>query len=244
MTIAAETEGREGAPSDHNHTDGHHGLTSTFRSIWAPLSQNFFQIAIISVAFFFVGGLFMAVWRSQDVIRPLADAQYARGLITFLVASAAVLIALVLTLFAVTSNLDPEQEGRFNRGKEVLTIFIGVLGTIVGFYFGSTPTVQVEALSTSPIIISNERPKNGETVTIAALVAGGAPPYAYEIRFIPSGILADVNEQSAAAGVIQHAIAIPASINPDSEVTFHVEIKDSFGKSTIIPGKKIVLVGE
>jgi hypothetical protein len=33
----------------------------------------------------------------------------------------------------------PTCRERFTLGKEVLTILIGVLGTIVGFYFGSAP---------------------------------------------------------------------------------------------------------
>lgn len=60
----------------------------------------------------------------------------ARGLITFFVAMITVAIALILTLSAVLSNSSDYKE-RFALGKEILTIFIGILGTIVGFYFGS-----------------------------------------------------------------------------------------------------------
>jgi hypothetical protein len=70
----------------------------------------------------------------------------ARGLITFLVAIVTVAIAIILTLSAVMSSSKDYKE-RFALGKEVLTIFIGVLGTIVGFYFGSA---QIDKAATPP----------------------------------------------------------------------------------------------
>ena len=71
----------------------------------------------------------------------------ARGLITFLVAIVTVAIAIILTLSAVMSSSKDYKE-RFALGKEILTIFIGVLGTIVGFYFGSA---QIEKAAANPI---------------------------------------------------------------------------------------------
>lgn len=62
----------------------------------------------------------------------------ARGLITILFAFSTVFMATILIRSVITSNhLDTEK--RFQMGKEVLTIFIGILGTIIGFYFGSAP---------------------------------------------------------------------------------------------------------
>ena len=62
----------------------------------------------------------------------------ARGLITTLFAIMTVALALILILSVLFSS-SPDYEKRFVLGKEVLTIFIGILGTIVGFYFGSAP---------------------------------------------------------------------------------------------------------
>lgn len=71
----------------------------------------------------------------------------ARGLITFLVAIITVAIAIILTLSAVLSDSTDYKE-RFALGKEILTIFIGVLGTIVGFYFGSA---QIDKSLANPV---------------------------------------------------------------------------------------------
>jgi hypothetical protein len=62
----------------------------------------------------------------------------ARGLITVIVAIITVAIAFVLILSVMLSSSADYKE-RFNLGKEILTIFIGILGTVIGFYFGSAP---------------------------------------------------------------------------------------------------------
>lgn len=83
-----------------------------------------------------LAGLIYIVWTSS---RQGADStEAARNLITFLVAVITIVIALILTLMAFFSNL-PDLKERFAMGREILTILIGVLGTIVGFYYGSAP---------------------------------------------------------------------------------------------------------
>ena len=85
-------------------------------------------ITIIAIAAIIYGGKLSTIGDGSSNV--------ARGLITFLVAIVTVSIAIMLTLSAVLSNSADYKE-RFALGKEILTIFIGVLGTIVGFYFGS-----------------------------------------------------------------------------------------------------------
>ncbi len=66
----------------------------------------------------------------------IANVDYARGMITLLFAVGTVMIALLLTLSAIFLTGDDAKE-RFDRGKEVLSLLIGIFGTIIGFYFGS-----------------------------------------------------------------------------------------------------------
>lgn len=82
----------------------------------------------------------------------------ARSLITYLVAVITIVIALILTLMAFFSTL-PDLKERFALGKEVLTILIGVLGTIVGFYYGSAPKEPARVTPTpSPTAAASPNP--------------------------------------------------------------------------------------
>lgn len=90
-------------------------------------------ISLIALA-----GLIYIVWINTK--SDVDSTEAARSLITYLVAVITIVIALILTLMAFFSTL-PDFKERFVMGKEVLTILIGVLGTIVGFYFGSAKTL-------------------------------------------------------------------------------------------------------
>ena len=74
----------------------------------------------------------------RGVLSGMARADYARGLITYIFAVVTIGIAVALVLSALTSqNPAKKTDARFQRGKEVLSLLLGVSGTIVGFYFGS-----------------------------------------------------------------------------------------------------------
>jgi len=93
--------------------------------------------SIFGLALLLFIGYGIAADRGQNFLKLLADRDFARGLITFLIAIATVGIAIILAISSLVSSGDKDDD-RFDRGKQVLTILIGVLGTIVGFYFGSS----------------------------------------------------------------------------------------------------------
>ena len=87
----------------------------------------------------------------QAFLSSLADKERARGLITFLIAITVVGVAMILSISSLILASGDEGDKRFDRGKQVLSVLIGVLGTIVGFYFGaetkpkeSNPTEQIQ----------------------------------------------------------------------------------------------------
>jgi PASTA domain-containing protein/putative Ig domain-containing protein len=90
--------------------------------------------------------------KDQKFLTNLANKEVARGLITFLVALATVGIAIILAISTLVLTEGEAGDKRFDRGKQVLSVLIGVLGTIVGFYFGAdtnsvkqiNPTVQTQ----------------------------------------------------------------------------------------------------
>lgn len=80
---------------------------------------------------------FIVTQSGQVFLIALSNKEVARGLITFLIAIATVGIALILAISTLVITEGPDDDKRFDRGKQVLSVLIGVLGTIVGFYFGS-----------------------------------------------------------------------------------------------------------
>jgi hypothetical protein len=95
---------------------------------------------ILAVAIFY--GLFI----NQNFFKLMADIGQARGLITFLFAFSTIAIIL---LVAITTFWMPTEDVqiRFEKAKDLLTIVIGVLGTILGFYFGSLAVSDRQAAS-------------------------------------------------------------------------------------------------
>jgi TM2 domain-containing membrane protein YozV len=83
----------------------------------------------------------------------LARTEVARGILTFIFGISTVGIALIVVLAVFLGNGQKDELAeRFQRGKDILTVLIGVFGAILGFYFGSekntpapllTPTVQL-----------------------------------------------------------------------------------------------------
>jgi cytochrome c len=68
----------------------------------------------------------------------LKNTEVARGLITFLVTFTTVSIAILLAIYALGSgNTSAEVKERFSLGMQILTALIGILGTVLGFYFAT-----------------------------------------------------------------------------------------------------------
>ena len=80
-------------------------------------------------------------------IKQAGEVNTARGLITFLVVFATVSIALTLVISLFFGN-EEHRKDRFALGQQVLTVFIGILGTIMGFYYaeGSVSVEKIDKL--------------------------------------------------------------------------------------------------
>jgi beta-lactam-binding protein with PASTA domain len=134
----------------------------------------------------------------QTFLQQLADKEKARGLITYLIAVATVGIAVIL---AISTQLLAEADGgdkRFDRGKQVLSILIGVLGTIVGFYFGAdttskTPTAQTQMAAAKITTATLPDGTANQTYTSTTLQATGlTAPLKWTVTpTLPDGLVLD-----------------------------------------------------
>jgi hypothetical protein len=160
------------------------------------------------------------IYGPQSLVEKLAKVENARGLITFILALGTMAIALVLVLAAL---LGGEQSAEnFGRGKEVLTILIGVFGTILGFYYGSESSQRKATLEISPFVVARS---TDETKTaLFTTVSGGQPPYAYSLKFNNK----NVHDLSGKSENGQISVNIDTgNIPPGEKVPFTLTVTDA-----------------
>jgi hypothetical protein len=176
-----------------------------------------------------------------NFLQSLKDMEVARGLITFLVTITTIAIAIILVIFAVSSTSNDEKieaafKDHFTNAKEVLTALIGVLGAIIGFYFGSMDTtkkqVKEPVLQVAPALIPKTTLHPGEILSLTSHVSGGKPPYKYSISFDPEiKIDPEIKEKAATDDdYIVEEIKIPAT-TPEKKYNIKLNIKDNSDKT-------------
>jgi len=152
----------------------------------------------------------------HEFLTKLSDKEIARGLITFLIAITTVGVAIILAISTLVLTEGDAGDKRFDRGKQVLSVLIGVLGTIVGFYFGSaveTKTAQ-QTLAITPTTLSDGvATKPYPSTTLQA--AGGILPLKWSVTpMLPDGLTLD-----PASGTIS---GTPKATFPKTTFTFAV----------------------
>lgn len=214
-------------------------LKSKFNADTFAKSLLFVSVVGVSVT------LLMIMYRifvlDSELLVLLSTTNNARGLITFLFAFGTIIISLILVLTTVFSRPGNESEfkyrkERFTQAKEVLALLLGILGTIVGFYFGTASNQpRLEKLEISEVVF-NKPPIVGDKLTILVKVRGGAQPYDYKILFSNNEI-ESVNGKSV-SGFISYSLLLPSTLeqgNIESNVSFFVFDKNGHSVSRIKP---------
>jgi hypothetical protein len=151
----------------------------------------------------------------QRFLYKLANKEVARGLITFLIAITTVGIAIILAISTLVLTEGDAGDKRFDRGKQVLSVLIGVLGTIVGFYFGSAPDAkQAQSLAITTTALPGGVANMPYPAT-TLMAVGGTPPYNWSVTpSLPADLVLD-----ALAGTITGTSKSPL---PKTKLTFTV----------------------
>jgi hypothetical protein len=155
---------------------------------WENTSSFIFSILGIVTLLALLAVLVVSVFTHNGPLEELGKFEIARGLITFLIAFTTVGIALILAISTVVLQDSPENDKRFDRGKQILTVLIGVLGTIVGFYFASNQG------GGAGFAITSTKLPNGSVGTkysdTQLTENGGTPPFKWIVSpLLPSGLL-------------------------------------------------------
>jgi hypothetical protein len=167
------------------------------------------------------------------VLTKMGQVEFARGLITYLFAVVTIGTAVVLVVSALTSDETPANERRFERGKEILALLLGVFGTIVGFYFGSAVAAKGQTEETivrmAPLRLSAGSATSGAEFTLTTYISGGKAPYKYGIGFDKNEIKAETPVEPN--GWITKTTTAP-KVTADRTALVRVVVEDADGHST------------
>jgi hypothetical protein len=155
----------------------------------------------------------------------MSQSQFARGLITYLFAVVTIGTSVVLVLSGLLGADDEATEKRFGRGKEILSLLLGVFGTIVGFYFGAEAaggrTDVPTELRLSALDVAAVPDSTPETYAVRAVVSGGEPPYEYGVAVNSSDVDADRAVRD------DNWITDTIIVTPDETTTIRVVVVDA-----------------
>jgi hypothetical protein len=218
------------------------GLMGCLDKVIAALVLSPMATVIGGISILLIGIIFFALAGKNEFLQNLANVEFARGLITFLFAIGTIGIALIITfsVFASERSLAESKE-RFYRGKEILTILIGILGTIVGFYFGS-PTdsaKEISPIELSEIQMSDLKPVMEKPLSLCSLVTGGSPPYKYTVTIMEGeNLLMEFKEQPSKNGMIFLSFS-PRQRERGYKIKPVLTAVDAEGRSNTIMGKEV-----
>jgi len=155
-------------------------LSTTFALLVSPVVAI---SLLILLGVFVVIGMTLFGWDRGAVLPSMGRVEYARGLITYLFAVVTIGTAVVLVVSVLTHRgQSADNDKAFERGKEVLSLLLGIFGTIVGYYFGSEKSAIPELKLIAPVVSPAQvRAGNPAKATVTAAVLGGSAPYQHTI---------------------------------------------------------------
>lgn len=123
---------------------------------------------------------------SPDKLASLSDTALTRGFITFIFTIGTISLFLVITASTVFDSRS-QPEDKYNRAKTILSMLIGIFGTVLGYYFGlpegGAGVEQTLELRDIVVVADDAKLKDGK-FSIRTSVAGGKAPFTYYIKAI------------------------------------------------------------
>jgi hypothetical protein len=185
-------------------------------------------ILILLSLFIMIGASMLGM--DHGFLAGMAKPELARGLITYLFAVVTIGIAVALVLNTLVGPKPSDaNDSRFQRAKEVLSLLLGVFGTIVGYYFGaeSSKTNQEVPFELSAPDLSPQPVGPAGIVTVRAIIRGGTTPVHYGVAQGSDAV--EVKDLTFDGGWIVKQLQLKPP-SPAEIQTLHIVAEDSGGK--------------
>lgn len=197
---------------------------------------------VVMLAMLILISLFLMIGASilgldHGFLAGMARPELARGLITYLFAVVTIGIAVALVLNTLVGPAPSDaNDGRFQRAKEVLSLLLGVFGTIVGYYFGSETSEASRPVPfelSSPDISPLPVGPTGD-VTVRAVIRGGVPPFHYGIAEGNNDV--ELKDLAFDGGWIVKQLKLTVPVETPGQ-SLHIIAEDSNNKrvETVVP---------
>jgi hypothetical protein len=164
-----------------------------------------------------------------ETLNNLARVDFARGLITYLFAVGTIGVIIIVIIATLLGSASPDD--KIKRAKDVLSILIGIFGTIVGYYFGSqfngVESLPTSALQIAPIQIQDSL-NSGAEFNLKTIIDGGEPPYSYWITLESISVKGETTE------LIDRNLDYPSGVGKGPLIIF---AKDKIGNWAVTEQK-------
>lgn len=142
---------------------------------------TFIAVFILVTVILLIAANVLGIDKGQT-LQKLANIEFARGLITYLFAVGTIGVIIIVILAILLSSEAMAQ--KIKRAKDVMTILIGIFGTIIGFYFGSQNSLEdlsePQGIEFAPVHMPDTI-NLGEPFSLSTMPTTGESPYEYWI---------------------------------------------------------------
>lgn len=190
---------------------------------WVSAGPNLVGIALVILLA--LGAYLML----NGILRPQPDVDGARSLLASLFSIATIVLAFSLMIGAfLTSGDNGAVKERFNLALQVFTPLIGIMGTILGFYFGTADKAAPNVpLAVADVVAPAEPVVAGKEWFVTVLTQGGRAPWTYELDF---GKSIPKITKSSGQSYLREAITLPAeAVNSEATIGLNVTVTDAAG---------------
>lgn len=200
------------------------GELGAVREFFSKTSPNVVVIALLAVSTIGLVWIFQSTTSSSQL-----GVDQARSTLAVVFSAATVVLALCMILAAfLSADRTLGIKERFGLSMQVLTPLIGIMGTILGFYFGTPDqTVAPQPLVILDVLSPTGTQKSGESIPVTILTQGGKGPWTFDLDF---GTAIPKIRKSASQPFLRETVKLPA-VTASTAIGIKVTVSDTLGNS-------------